>query len=617
MKNHPKEEHRQTVGKWLSRPFVWRIPVYQRHYAWDARDESGPVHLFWATVKEQVGARLDGKTPPPHYLGAVLVDNKTPLDATDGIMRYDVVDGQQRLTTIQIAMLALIQVAEECGCGPNMQDKLAEYVYSDEERNRPRLFPTNFDNKQFQQTLYFAYGKLTDLGNQNVDSENAKKSKIIASLQEFKSLLGKLVGKHPGNKEAVINAVAKTLTEGFDLVLIVLRKTDEAQRVFESLNSVAKPLTTFDLIRNNVFYRAGAGEDERLFNTPTWQNLERPYWEGRADNQKGSSTTHIEAYVARTLVAKRVFPNTEKIRFDRNSIFNTYKEFARTGNHSSIDEEIKSLAEYAAVYQHLDSDACPNPVAGVNFGIFRHSQWKSRDFYPVLFVVASCGVDAAEKQRMIKLLESYVIRRSVCGLSIGAYNKYAALICKEWDGKPTYQSLRNILAKAEKDSYVFPDDKRVEAGCVVEKFYKSLFQRHVFEEIEKSRHGVKVEKVVVEEGELTIDHILPQKWETNPAWRKIVLGDDADGHEAEITAVNAYLHTIGNLTLMSGENNSTKSNRPLEEVQDLLAESAVKLNRDLAKVSDWNAEKITARSKSLAAIICKRWPRDIPSDGGN
>ena len=57
------EEPRQSIGEWLSRPFMWRIPVYQRHYAWDATAESGPVHLFWDTVKEQTIARLEGKAP--------------------------------------------------------------------------------------------------------------------------------------------------------------------------------------------------------------------------------------------------------------------------------------------------------------------------------------------------------------------------------------------------------------------------------------------------------------------------------------------------------------------------------------------------------------------------
>ena len=620
MINRPKDHHRQTVGVWLKRPFVWRIPVYQRHYEWKADNKSGgPITLFWETVKKQTIARLDGDVLPRHYLGAVLVDEKPKQGATTGITHYDVVDGQQRLTTIQLALLALISVAKDHGFDSEMKEKLGDYVLSDKENQKPLLFPTNFDKDQFEEVLFRTYRGFRGFGEMgNVSQENAEKSKILEASKFFKEQYAELVDEQSAHEpQKVLHAIRSALTDGIDIVLIVLEESDEAQQIFESLNSVAERLTTFDLIRNNVFYRAGSGKDEELFGTQAWQGLEHRYWADYADLAKTNRTTHIEAYIARMLVAERAFDGN--VRFDRNNIVETYRsKFAK--RYSSIDDEIKNLVRYTGVYLHLarkdEEEAMPagaNNDFGIDFGVFRYRVWKSRDFYPVLFRIAHCSADIAEKRRMVALLESYVIRRSVCGLSIGDYNKRAAALCTSLGDKPGYESLRDTMHKLDKDSALFPKDDQVADGCAKENFYKQKhFSRYVFEKIELSLHDARAERVVVPEGVLTIDHILPQGWEENLEWRKIVLGEDGVRDELKVLTVNAHLHTIGNLTIMSGRNNSQKSNRPLDEVKELLMDSTVKLNRELVKEATWNVEKIAARSKYLAAKICKIWPYDIP-----
>ena len=604
--SNQSDDYRKTVGEWMTLPFVWRIPVYQRHYAWGYEDESKPIHLFWKTVEKQAIARLDGRSPVNHYLGAVLVENKTKLDAMDGLTQYDVVDGQQRLTTIQVALLALIKVAAELGF--DIKPELDNVVFSNKAAKETRLVPTNFDNKQFQSVLFDVYDIVMDFGPE-VDKGIAIKSKIFSSFDFFKKKFNFLISDQKQYKdEYIIRALKDTLLNGFDLVRIVLRKTDEAQLIFESLNNYSEPLTTFDLIRNKVFYRAASvspGKDVELFETPSWQQLEKPYWGQKADSRKDGAT-HIQAYIARMLVAKM----KEDILFNRNEIFKTYKEFSK--KYSSVDDEIKSLVEYVEIYRYLDDveDKVSNPVdANFDFGVFRHNVWNNRDFYPVIFCIVSSAAGVEEKQRMLKLLESYVIRRGVCGLSLKHYNKEAPRICKELGDNINYEELHKFLVSLTKDTNMFPDDKRVEYGCVHKEFYGSAFQRYVFNKIEASLHSTRVERVIVEEGSLTIDHILPQKWENKPLWVNTVLG--ANHKPGDELVVYLYLDTIGNLTLMSNSNNSVKSNHPFDEVKRLLADSALKLNRELAEEDVWNVDKIMARSKYLAGKICKIWPYDI------
>ena len=603
-------DHRRSVGEWLSCPFTWRIPVYQRHYAWDAAIEAGPIHLFWDTVEEQASARLNGQSPNQHYLGAVLVDNKTRRESPSEKKNFDVVDGQQRLTTIQLALFALIRVAEKSH--PDLKEELGKFIFSDEACKSPKLQPTNFDNKQYRGVLYTVYDELM-LPGVTMPDESAKKSKVFSTFEFFERSFASFLAAREGKLGAhrVIKSLQKTILDGFDLVLIVLRENDEAQKVFESLNNYSKPLTTFDLIRNNVFHRAsfeGEHADEKLFNSHLWQQLEEPYWEESAgQRKKGDENTHIEAYIARMLVAKM---QEENIKFNRNDIFKTYKKFS--DDYATVVAEVTSAVDYLPIYKYLAAGDDKNPVApDFRFGLFRWDIWKNKDFYPLIFVILKSEIATAEKQRMISLLESYVVRRGVCCLPSGNYNKDVAGMCKKIGDDPSYQALREILTKSKTNTSRFPDNDEVRQKCVKERFYNSPFKAtsYVFEEIAKCEEKSAGEIDIC--SGLSLDHIAPQGWENNKEWKDALLeqSEDAKVSVAPHT-VDYSIDTIGNLTLMSQERNSRKSNKSWDEAKDLLRDSGLQMNRKLAQEEKWNLEKIVNRSAVLADTICKRWPFD-------
>ena len=605
-----KDENRKTVGEWLSLPFEWRIPVYQRHYAWNAEMESGPVHLFWSTVEEHAHARLNGEPRFPHYLGAVLVEPKTAREAT--IMQFDVVDGQQRLTTIQIALLALIRISADYNCASEIKDALGDYIFIDyksNDRPKPRLHLTNLDNKQFEKVVFDAYDIILDVGLGNTHRENAHKSKIVSTFEFFLKKYKGVIDDRQEDPETVIRIIKDTLIESFHIVRIVLDEKDESQTVFESLNNYSERLTTFDLIRNNVFHRASktrSGLDEELFYKPNWQEIERPYWEKPADKNKNSPTKHIEAYISRMLVA-----NVKKaILFNTSSIFATYKADFQT-KYSSVEEEIRAFVGYVEIYKHLDSPSeFQNPNSEVDLGVFKYTTWNNRDYYPVLFCIMGSNANNKEKQKMVSLMESYVIRRGVCKLSLSNYNKHAVRVCKALGDDMSYGALRKSLMEGKGDSVVFPDDENVKASCVRVPFYGSPFQNYVFKEIEKSLKNNRDESEIVEEG-LSIDHILPQKWHENQEWQKALLSGVASSVEKRMV-IDSNIDVIGNLTIMSGRRNSAKSNRSWKKVKELLSDSTLKLNRELGEMDGWDVTEIAERSRVLADKICEIWPYDLP-----
>ncbi len=619
------KDHRRTVGEWLSEPYEWRIPVYQRHYAWDPEEEFGPTQLFWEIVEEQASKRLKNKKVDPHYFGAILVENKTGnLQSTHN---YDVVDGQQRLTTINVAMFAIIGIASQFSYRKDVQDKLEKYIFNDPSpnaRKQQKLVPTNFDRTQFGNLLSGAFDESCSYKD---DSEQAKRSKVVQACHFFSEEFKEFVDNNSTTDQMVaINVLIDTIIDGFELVLIPLKETDEAQKVFESLNNTARPLTTFDLIRNNIFYRADKalpGSDVELFESREWQQFEDTFWEttpGRSDNN-----THVEAYIARMLMAKK----QRFLLLNRNAIFKEYKSFAKGEAEKGLNvrAEIGTISEYVDIYKHLVGETKKNLLSkDFDFGYFMHAICNSMDFYPAIFTIVSCDASVEEKKRMIFLLESYVIRRHMCQWPSGDYNKQAPRICKELGSEPNYQKLDEFLKGSPgSETRAFPSNEDILNSCLHHNFYsRNKLKNYIFQRI---AHHTTTDRDEVRgiEG-LTIDHIMPKAWREKAGWSDALISDalisdalkgileediDIKIHEEDI---DIKIHTIGNLTPMSRGLNSAKSNRGWDDpkgARSHLRECDLKMTRILASKDKWDLNDIDERSRELARSICEIWPYDI------
>lgn len=604
-------DHRKSIGDWLSAAnHEWRIPVYQRHYAWKAETDFGPTQLFWKIVKEQTEARLNGKKVPPHYFGAVLVENKSTPPAALKI--YDVVDGQQRLITVHIVLFAIVYIArhDQSGLHESLQEKLAKYVFNDAaNRKYPKLVPNNFDKTQFSALLRQAFAGEYEPA---INPEASQQSKIHDASNFVSDKIDKLLADYEDRPGEVFDALIETLLDGFDLVLIELRDTDQANLVFESLNNTSTPLTTFDLIRNNVLYRSASsqhygkrGADKKLFWSPLWQQFEQSFWEcapGKNEPpKKANAIVNIEVYIARMLIAK-----TEKsVTTDRNAIFKAYKEFAEALQVPAA-EEVKQISEYVDVYKQL-VEAENAPISRrLDYGCFMYSVLGQTTLYPVIFKIAKCNASQADKQRMISLLQSWVMRRHVCGLPESDYHKFAARLCKAIGNEFDYEQLHGILSQQEDPYNRFPNADDVESACVNGDFYAKKLKRYIFERI--ACHYEPESQAA--SGWLALDRIMPQEWRDKSGWKKVAeawkeaaVKDDAE--------VDRIINTIGNLTLMDG---SLKGNRDWESqdgAKGHLAKCSLPISNKLAEIPQWNFAEINKRAKDLAKAICEIWPVDI------
>lgn len=600
MTNSNSNDHRKTVRQWLSMPVQWKIPVYQRHYAWDAEEDHSAPQLFWNVVKDQAQKRVDsGKVPAPHYFGAILIDEKSPEN-------YDVVDGQQRLTTLSVAMFALIGAAKQHGHAEKVKKNLENYVFVSVPSKTPKLKPTNFDRDKYNKLLRTAYR--TDLPDTwNIRDQHDKSKVVYVTEYFYKNFLNFISKNSPTDEYDSIQSLQDALLDGFDLVLIKLAETDKAQNVFESMNTTGKLLTTFDIIRNNVFERAAdeePGLDEKLFETEQWQQFEQPFWE-EYPGRKDMGVTHIEAYIARMLIAKE----RRYIYLNRNSIVKAYKDkYEVNPVTSDVEKEVSEISSYINIYKYIvDAPASKNPIAeDFEFGYFMFNECKTLDFVPVIFLIVTSNVSIEQKQNMIWLLESYVIRRALCGLSDSSYNKQVPSICRQLGPKPTYDRLHESLTSSNESTSVFPIDKRVTEGCLNEPIYRSKkYLKYVFDCLAYDLTDNKDEKRDI--SGLTVDHIIPQSWVDTP-WKKYL-----NDKEFKDDVIDSKLHTIGNLTPMSKGRNSSKSNSSWlgsGGAQESLKECDLKITSALGKNKQWTVDNVTTRSKELAQQICDIWPYD-------
>lgn len=617
-KNNSNNDRRKSVRDWLSMDIEWKIPVYQRHYAWDAKEDFGAPQLFWDVVDEQAQAQLKKQRPTPHYFGAILVDEKESDGKQTDRRNFDVVDGQQRLTTLSVAMFALIGAAKQFGDVAEIKKELEQYVFlppshGESRVARTKVLPTNFDRDKYLELLKHAYRD--SVNDQWEVRDQFEKSKIVFATEFFYNQFADFIKTNcDGNKSDSINALRDAILDGFEFVLIELTDYDKAQKVFETMNTTGKPLTTFDIIRNSVFERAAEEEpklDEHLFGSAKWQELEEPFWEGHP-GKRGDGPTHIEMYTARMLMAKE----GRYINLHRNSIVKAYKDrYDKRGMMADVGKEIAEISAWVPIYKFLvDCPGSRNPVdANFKFGWFMYSQCKNLEMASAIFSIIAGKQPTQEKQRMIRLLESYVVRRAACGLTDGTYkNNQSPTICKKLGKTPSYDKLHDYLHELDGTAVVFPNNSDVEEGCVSRPIFKSQqkkYLNYIFNALVLRLADPKDEVTSI--GKLTVDHIIPQGWKET-TWQKY-LNDKKFSDDV----VDSRLHTIGNLTPMSGKRNASKSNNPWigengEGARDHLMHCNLTMTKNIGNKNDeWDIDNVTTRSRDIAKMIYEIWPEDI------
>jgi len=590
----------------------YMIPLYQRQYAWKV---SPQLDLLWEDI-ERASRKLEkeGQLDAPHFMGAIVISQIKTYGKE--VQAFEVIDGQQRLTTFQLLLAALRDVA--LSLAPEYADEVTKYLFNDGVMDRPeierfKLWPSLTDRPAFiaiaDPSLPPAVG---------VDDEEGVVRPAVAAHADFRRRILAHVYRDGVFEPFRLEKLFEALRSGLAVVSIELEAGDEAQTIFETLNSRGVDLTPGDLMRNFIFQRAkGMGQSEGSLNVDVlyeryWLPLDRWFW--REGETRGRQTrTRLDWLLVDHLAMMRA----DLVSVDH--LFESYRKWIIDQSpFASVEEELKAITASAAVHRRLIERNPEDPVG--MFGKFADAFDVSTAMPLVLYLITE-GAMGAELGDALRLIESYIVRRDICGHTTANYNRFFVDIIAKMRATvgERLSVLHAALSGSQADAIRWPDDAEWRGAWLGRDQYKSSRQprlRYIFEAIEHQKRSAESEIVSIR-SDLTIEHIMPQKWRTHwpvPGFEHVPEGElDVEQISRELDRENS-INKLGNLTLLTQKLNTTVSNGAFSvKMPAVRAHAALTLNRELHSYEEWNEEAIAHRGASLFRAALKIWPAPAPS----
>jgi len=559
---------------------LYLLPEFQREYAWERENWDAFLQDL-----DRIYAIYDPNDPertPEHFMGALVVVNDG-LRGTIPVLKL--VDGQQRLTTISLALCAL---ADVLGSGHPDHKKIRKRLINEDEvgDTRYKLLPTR---KNGDRDIYKAI-----IGGDGapITAPTATRSRIDDAYQYLRDGFSKRLSE--GMEAQRYFLVIDTCLQ---VVFIQLDQKERPYEIFESLNAKGKPLTQPDLIRNYIAMMLPERRQAEAF--ASWQRIEMLLNEARTVGRIGEQTAFIRHWLA--------FEEGELYSKDH-----IYARFRDRMNHYRDDADgfivqIETLAQHAARYDQIVRPA-RHPDSAIQRQLERLAKLDSSTSYPLLLHLFDLQArDVVSHETLIDSLgvvENYLVRRALANSGTQYVNRMFPTVRKNIDSTRLSESLRAVLGRSN-----YPSDNAIREAMPRVQFYAKgrdnrftvFFLNTINRSLSEGTGGY-----TVLDAAPTIEHIMPQKLST--AWER-ELGTAAAETHLEL------LDTIGNLTLVTQTWNSEFSNKPFAEKQRRLAENALLINGAYfgEPLARWDAEAIRARAAALVDRALTIWSPFIQS----
>lgn len=611
----------RTAGQILEERTQFAVPVFQRHYVWTEKSQLAPL---WDDVLDNLDEVLEGKPKRyPHYMGALIFS--LGVAAIGRVPVKQVIDGQQRLTTFQVLLYALAEVARQREW-EQVRATALSYVTNDRESlmqdpdiERHKLLPTAYDRSVYKDISTMSESALSNKyshfywGGKLVQNRSPKLLLayffFVAKLKEL-LLRSDLESVAP---QARLSGVLDVVLNRFSIVVISLSDEDDAQTIFSTLNARGEPLNATDLIRNDIFHRSLRTKEsaETLF-SDHWGRFESPFWE-MPERQGRVLKPRLEFFFANFLVAEMA----REVNLSK--IYPEYRAYATERQYGTVKAELITIGEYAEPYQQLverHGDGELAEFAGMM------AAFDTSTVFPAAMAIAVNG-DGKEVGAALSVLMSYVVRRTVCSLDAKNLTKNTvALIAHMKDHGFGPKQVTDFLRSQKAESSRFPGDSEFGSSMLTRSMYGGGWDRRtraILLKLEAQAQN-KFDDTIRLVEEFTLEHVMPVRWRSNwplsegslspvdTPW-ELGMRDDLDRHiKEEIESRIAAVDTIGNLVLVNQAKNSKLSNASFENKKELLSDSPVKMTRHVGSHNQWGVDEIKARSKALADLAIKAWP---------
>ena len=541
----------------------YAIPVYQRNYEWSKEQ---CVKLFEDIV-------LAFKHDRTHFCGSVVY---APLKEEHNIHYYIIIDGQQRLTTIYLLLKALIDLSENTAT----RETLEEVIFNRDKfdkfgidvASKLKLKPIKSDDKQLRLLM------------EDKQDQMDKNSGIWCNYELFRSLI---------QKELDAGMFVKDIYKGVEKLIcasILLEDEDNAQEMFERINSTGVPLSLADKIRNFV-----------LMTDADQEHLYEEYW------------LKAELLVRRANMTA-FFLDYLNIKIDgfakESDAYEVFKTVYYDGKYTN-ETMLEEILHYADFY-HTFLYGNDKYGEEVNALLKNLQKLKQTTVFLFLFRVfddfENKVIDEKELEKVLRFLLHYSIRRLICEIGSnslrGLYKTlYARVFAREENKQHYYDAIVSFFMQlTSRDA--LPDDQTYTQALKENNLYrKNALCKFLLTAIENKGK----EKVIADN--LTIEHIMPQNKNLSTAWQKML------GESNWQAIQEKYLHTLGNLTLTGY--NSELGDKPFADKKkeiESVDSKVVVLYSDVKSCETWNEESITTRANRLANIILELYPIEQPTE---
>lgn len=550
------------------------IPIYQRSYKWTKQNID--------RLLEDLSDIDFSNSIHNHFLDSIVYSKLSALgvaSAGHSVDKYQVIDGQQRLTTISLLLIAI-------------RNRLEDLTEATEAERLNNLFiinkyTTNYDEGvrlRLSEADHLVYRKIVFNDNITIDDKKSLISKNFMILKKFVS-------------DMSIEEL-KILTHKFesriDIIDTFLEAHDNPQKIFSSLNSTGKELKASDLVKNYILMNLEPATQIEFYNR-FWLEIEK-----KLQNEENTLMNFLQHYL--TMKSSNGMVVTTSAIYDTfEKYFNEQKALHGTiSDRNFIEKLLRDIAEYADVYKrlflsyyHVDFSNIKNAIR--KLGI--------ESYYPLIMKIEH--VCDHQTESVFHVIENYLVRRFAVGLQAGKTKNVFAKIVKNMEITSSSSNLAqelNTLLKSEQKQNRYPNDQEFKDSLKYSPLYAnaSTGTKYLLYKIEFFRNSQNRTQTVNFE-DLTVEHILPQ---TEYASLDTCWTDTFNLGECE-----KYVHTLGNLTLVTQEKNSQLGNRCFDAKQSIYQTDSFIGTQEIAtNYSDWGSADIEAHADDLMQkYILKIW----------
>ncbi|WP_426032857.1 DUF262 domain-containing protein [Cypionkella sp. TWP1-2-1b2] len=602
------------------------VPLFQRQYVWNEEQQWLPL---WEDIQRKFVESLEGrKDAPNHFLGALVLDQKqTP---TGHVVVRQVIDGQQRLTTLQIFLAAYRDFCSIQACS-DLAAECEKFLYNtgmmtDSNVDRFKVWPTQLDRSQFTDVISSGSRKtLLDrhpLQRKPYARHPEPRPRMVEAYLFFSDQLESFFlgvnGEPPLCAEFEIHArldeCFQTLRNSLMVVVIDLQKDDDPQVIFETLNARGEPLLPADLLKNYIFFRASrAGLNSEELYEKYWSRFDDHFW--RQEVKQGRLVRpRSDLYMQHFLASRQGQDIPIK------HLYVEYRHWLeREKPFSDVTAELSTLARQGDHFRRIIEPARGDFIFGVCSFL---DAFDIRTAYPLLLTLLEANLGHDEWKEISGVLESYLLRRAVCNLGTQNYNRIFLSLTRAVRTEGfSAETLRRALMAQKGDSGLWPNDAVFREAWIHKPLYGPLNNPklvYLFGRLNQSYMSSKSEALSFDK-KPSVEHIMPQQWEKNWPLHGDVLGMDfmqlytaaeTDPRAVGSRARNIAKDTLGNLTILTTELNSSQSNLAWNTKKpEMMKHSLLPINLSLFEKETWNEQQIAERGEQLFIRAQNLWPR--------